>query len=353
MRSILITVVCLAASLLALSSCVREQETAGRAGQDVRISLLTTTRSGGSEQFHADDWKISTLRIMGFGSTGALAFNRTLTTSDWTTSGTDELIKREAQVTVKTGRYLVVFVANEGSQSGLGTTLDAIGSLSALRGIAFGNGAFDSAKDIPMAAFYENVEILGDNDLKVGGSAVAGGVWQIQMERLGVRADITLTLTEEQYTKWGNSVSTGAMTNLPITIAGVPQQVFLFPGTDNSATGTVDKSYYAYTGNHVNYSKGPGAIVANGNTVTVTFPRIILPESWFADKTNSAKAMQLQIRLKEVTQAAVTLSGRIGNEITTPPLDYTLPRNTYLGITATVDEGEELLPTNVYHRMTA
>lgn len=354
MKAIIKTALGFAALGLSVVSCTKESPVLeSEEGQDVKITIATNTRALEDEveqRFATADYHIETLRVMGFSTTtGMLVFNQLLDESKFTEiPGADpEDIIREAQLTVKTGKFLFVYLANEESETGLATKLNNVTTLTGFKQISISHEAFDWEKHIPMASFYQNVEVVGDNELTVPGGDVEDGTWKIKLDRLGVRADITLSLSEDQYDKWTAWKETTSDKKYLLTLANIPSEVYLMPETDNSSSTKASVSYEARTGNDT-YAIEGNIVQESSGDYTVTYPRIILPESYFTDPTNPNKAMQLQVSLYDGTKTRV-YSGKIGSEIKTAPLDYTLPRNTYLGVKASlaVDATEIVLGVSV------
>lgn len=308
--------------------------------QDVDIIISTDTRAGGSMQFNAKDYNITTLRVLGYKMTdGMLAFNELITTFSDNTDPLDPTnILRGAEITVKTGHFNFVFIANEGSDPALKTALadnSQINSLPKLRLKSFAGTAFSANKDIPMIAFYDNVKVINNYTLTNNGTPVSG-TWKIGIDRLAVRVDIELTLTASQFAKWS------IVSRYLLGITNIPTKAYLYPGNDNS-TGSITNNYEALFNNST-YAIYPGNIVKEpSGEYTVTYPRIILPESWFADATDATQAVHLQISLND-GQTTRTYKGKIGKNIdpTDPPLNYTLPRNTYVGVKASVSDDERV-----------
>lgn len=337
---------------LTLSGCVVNQDGDPAGGQPVRLTLSTATRSGGAALHDDADFSVSTLRVLGYGTTtGRLAFNCPVTSfTDTTDPQTPQEILRTARIDVKKGRFDFVIIANEGSDPALAALLadnSAIQSIGVLRGMGFGHSAFDAGLDIPMVSFYSDVEVVGDDSIVAPApTGAVNGTWSIGLERLAVRAEITLSLTPAQFARWTAWKSSTTEDKFTVSVDNVPEKVYLAAGSDNSdAVVQEPVGYEARSGND-SYTSAPGNIAtlldSDGVTVLgyeVTFPRIILPEKYFSDPSDASRAMVLQVTFSDGIVNR-TLSGPIGSLLSGAAAgrDYTLPRNTYLAVSAAVDD---------------
>ena len=324
---------CTAVLLLLLSSCAKEREDI--TGEDENATIIISTATRADHAGDAADRYINSLRVLGYNTAnGQLAFNEEV--FGITTASTDNKEAFEKTINVKTGKFTVVFIANEHKSPATSALLNGISAssnnnISYLRNtVSFPHEAFDSGKDIPMVTIKENIIIQGDNMVIDPGSSTPTAVlnkWPVEMERLGIRIDVTLKLTAAQVTEWTND-------NGKIYLVNVPGEVFIFPGTDNSGTLlSTDKEYTV--------SLTPTG--TEGELSIYKLSRIILPESSFIDL---AKANALTLKLKE---GALTRFGAIsaGSDAKYGTNGYTLPRNTYLDITAQIGETSFTFNINV------
>jgi len=315
---------CTAVLLLLLSSCSKERKAITGEGESATITISTATRADHAGD--AADRYINSLRVLGYNTTtGELAFNEEV--FGITTTSTDNKVSFEETINVKTGKFTVIFIANEHKSSSTSALLSGItpsnnNTISYLRNtVSFPHGSFDSGKDIPMVTIKDNIIIQGDNMVIDPGSSTPTAVmnrWPVEMERLGIRLDLTLKLTALQVDEWTKD-------NGKIYLVNVPGEAFIFPGTDNSGTLlSTDKEYTV--------SLTP--VGTEGDLSIYKLSRIILPESSFL---GLIKANALTLKLKEgsLTRLGVISAGTAAKYGTN---GYTLPRNTYLDITAEIGE---------------
>jgi hypothetical protein len=311
-------ILALTALLLTLAGCTAEYPVDSRIdeGQPVRITIDTR---GGEEE----DSEISTLRVLGYRtSDGTLAFNEQVD------------LQSGNPILVKTGKYTVVLIANENSdtddlQARLnGINISTNNTLNYLKGLSFTREAFDTGKEIPMVTIRENVIIRrrtgddGDEPLWGGeviddGSTFTGN-WSVKMKRLGVRVDLTLKLYLDQYQAWDTA-------GRNIYFDNVPAQAFIHPtepdGRDDNIRGSVSE----LTG-------GPSPLdEEDRQTVSIT-RTAILPELYLSG-ANNIKENGLRIRL-DMGNGRDDLVGTLASD----PDNYAIPRNTHLHVTATASE---------------
>ena len=309
-----ITAIATALSALLLSSCTMESLVAPPDGQDVMIRIAAQTRA--TADGDAQDRYINSLRVLGYRMADqTLAFNETVALGSSNASGYN------GKINVKTGRFIIVFVANEHEDAAVsaalsGITTTANNTLAYLeKQVAFSTAAFSVSKDIPMTALKNNITIQGNDTLLDNGVPVTSS-WGVTLQRLGVRLDLTMTLYTSAFDNWFGSAG-----EKKIYFNNVPKKVSLFPGADNSAD--------VYTNNEVFVTYTGSSPTAVDSKKTVILPRaIILPESVFSPVGTKSKGLVMRI-VESVDRTGVIASGNAAH-------GYTLPRNTYLDVTATV-----------------
>lgn len=309
----------LSALFLMLSACSKESAVNGNEeeSRDAVITFVTGTRSGSTNAGSDADRYINSLRVLGYRtSTGELAFNETVYGIPTQVS---ERFEYEGNISVRTGKFTVVFVANEHSDAAVSAVLNGItttenSTLAYLRNqVAFAHTAFASDKDIPMVTVKENIVIQDDN--KLIDPAIGTDVlnkWPVSMERIGIRVDLKFAFeNEDAHTAWATAKT--------ITIERVPDRVYLFAGQDNTDAPT--SKVYSY----------PSAVYTGTTTKTYDLGRIILPENYFTSATTPEdKAMVLKISADR--ERACKMVSSIAAH------GYTLPRNTFLSATVTIPE---------------
>lgn len=292
---------------------------------------------------HLDDTVVR-LRIMMFQvSTGKLAVNELITNLS---AGLSENIK------VKTGKYHFVFIANENAEpasNGLTATLNGltIGSakLSDLQDLYFSINAFDTDNYIPMVQVIENVTVLGENTVLLAGNTTPEEVpWSIPLTRLGVRMDVSFALSAEQYDDLLNA------NNPPVlTFSNITDRVFLFNGNENRDAGTPVTRNIIFNAANVNKQDVMTVLPGNEPKVMLKFDRIIMPENMFTPKKEESNSMGMSIALGGNT--SYTFKGKVGVDLVSASKDYTLPRNNYLDISASlripyIDMTTDVIPWN-------
>ncbi|MDL2230438.1 hypothetical protein LJB87_01440 [Alistipes sp. OttesenSCG-928-L06] len=293
-----------------LTSCTMENIVSEPDRQEVVISLAAGTRA--TADGDAQDSQIGSLRVLGYHTSNLkLAFNEKINTGS----------AKPYKINVKTGTYLMVFIANEHTDPALSAQLDGITpesnpTLAYLRGqVYFRSSAFATNKDIPMVAFRENILIEGDDKL-VENNALASVPWKVALDRLAIRMDLTLKMPAAQFDAWY-----GASGNKQIRFSHFPSRVYLFPKTSNEA-------YIDDTGLTVTYA-GANPTAVDGLKSIQLNRAVILPESYFTPVGNKDNGLLMSLT-DNIGQRKGTISSGEAS------WGYTLPRNTYLGITATL-----------------
>jgi hypothetical protein len=316
--------------MLALSSCITDIDTIDE--RQVEITLVAgagqtgTADDSSTRASNAGDPKdryINSLRVMGFRiDDGTLAFNNLVF---YNASGKVEGFK--GKILVNTGRYDLVLIANEHADSSttgsIHEKLDAlqpgVTTLNDLADLSFPSSkTFDSSKNIPMIARVDGVKIstTGAGDPAPGTTNLnnSGEPLRIMMKRLGIRLDLDVKMYAEQIEAWWNSSD-------DIYINGIPDRVYLFP-RDNTVSS--------------NRSSWILSVVSKPDTagkeglISVVYPRIILPEVLFSPVTDKTRSMSVSLDV-----GGKTLRGMIAIDRGTSEDGYTVPRNSYLNVTAT------------------
>jgi hypothetical protein len=258
------------------------------------------------------------------------------------------------EIEVLTGRYDVVFIANETSDPS--DTGDRFLThfladernyylLTNVKDAIIHSAAFDDANPIPMFCISEGVDIKGQGHIVADREYTDTGTdpWSPILTRAGIRVSIELTLTPWQFDDWA-AVGTGAALHKDISIAGVPVASWLAPfgrynDSPREATARVYSAKAAadssdpqpVAGADGYWWKEEGATDA-ADAYIVRFDRVILPELLFAPRNDATKAMTLAITL-----GTTTMTGKIccANPETSVE-GYTLSRNTWLHLDARV-----------------
>ena len=308
-----------------LSSCTKEQSLPQDEGLDATIMITAGTRA---ESFDPEDSYINSLRVLGYySSNGKLAFNEKVT------GFTANAIEVSKTITVKTGNFIIVVIANEHSDGSNPTDLSALldkidkddaatNTMTYLTGLSFSHEAFSSTKDIPMVSVNENVAIYDNNTLVSNGMAYS--TLPVVLERLAVRIDLTLQLFGPQVTAWQSGAHDGK-----VYFNNVPDKVYIIGGTDNSNNLLVNNEKFVT----------PVAGADIGTTKIFTSSRIILPESCLAELTES-RALTIELYEGPTLRKGILQTG-VGD------YGYTLLRNSYFGITTGIGELSLTFDVNV------
>lgn len=305
-----------------LSSCVQDEQFSPldslNQGQHVTINLDVASALV-TDEGDAADRVVSSLRVLIYhSSNGELVFNIPVD------------IPTPSRIDIRTGTYDFIFIANEDSDPALKAHLTSvddadINTLNKLLSLSFERTAFDVAEDIPMVKLIEQVEVSGDNTIRTPEmSAAQTGTWIVSVDRVAIRLKLSVTMTPSQYLEWAVSPK--------ITLSHITGKAFVLPGTDNSAFQEATGEEFAAS---LTAGATPGVISTpdtDGN-VTVTYDRMILPELLLSSANN-------------VESKAMTLSMNFGGKVKSglvkaadgDAFGYSLPRNTFLKMDATVKE---------------
>ncbi|NDV56915.1 fimbrial protein [Bacteroides sp. 519] len=308
--------------ILGFNSCT-DREVEGGTPVVILVSAESRADSPNSNQGDPADRTIATLRVLVYESvSGKLAFNIPV-----------PAITNPTKLDVKTGKYDFVFIANEGSDSALATQLAAltpgVHKKRSLYDMSFAADAFVANKNIPMVTCVNNVLILDNEEYQTPNmQASQTGVWPIAMERLGIRLDLSLKITQLQYNKF--------VTNRKLYFTNVPNCVYLFPFVANNRTTIPAGITVPFASVDIVDIANP----INDYTKEIQCKRIILPENTFLDITNESKALTLTVEFGTNETASGILCLDPGN-------NYTLPRNTYFDVSGIVQMSSFIFDTAI------
>jgi hypothetical protein len=310
---------------LATVSCIKDSAAPALPEQEVEIALAIGTGAqgmddtpdtrGSSVAGDPKDRYINSLRVMGFRrGDGTLAFNNKVF---YNSQNNNEGFS--GKILAMTGHYTLVLVANEHSDENLSRALDALTLDSATLGdvgqLSFSLPAFDPVYDIPMVARLDGVDITtkgAGNPLP--GTTNLGDPLRVSLERLGIRLDIKLKLYPEEAEAWWNEQSHR------LHFEDIPDHVYLFPH-ENQDTNTV-----------ASYLIGKQPVDEDNDGMMETeILRLILPEVLFSPATDTTRALRMYIE-----SGGKKRRGIISIERGTTEAGYTIPRNSYLNVKATV-----------------
>jgi len=315
--------------LPALLSCVKEDNPAVcPEGEPVEISL-TAANSARLPTGNDLDFEIKSLRVFAFHAlTGRLAYN----------SGMIDMFDHSGPFTfgIMTGRYDFVFITNEhaAADGQLSTSLDGWTSANQLNDLdpeTFPFNAFSNEKSLPATSVYKSVDITGNRELSyydpatqatVNVNPVHNPLWMVEVERLAVRIDLRLQIDESM-----DPDITG------IQFANLPGKVPFFERKmlDNSPIHNEGGYAVTYPLSYIPIERFTKTGPDNNGRYQYTLERIILPSSVFAESTNAAKAITIEVH--RASEPQKPLRKAIGQAI---PDDYTSPRNLYYQITGNI-----------------
>jgi len=315
------------AVLLLPVSCIKENiAPAAEQEQTVVITIGAGVRAAGDASGTPDDYYINSLRVLGYRhSDGTLAFNELALGLPASTLNSDTV---EEEIDVKTGRFTIIFIANEHSDPALSAQLGAItedsnNTLSHLQGLSFAHTAFGMSNNninIPMVAVRRNIIIQGDNKLIEQGTTY-NDKWPVLLERVGIRIGVKLLLTDSQLAAWPS--------NRRVYFNNVPDKAYIYPGVSNSGSLVADNVKFATL----------TAAGKEGGLNVFKNDRIILPEL-----SDPALPENKGLTLS-VLQGSTPRTGALRNlNASDVPFDwagtygYTTPRNHYVDVTASFGE---------------
>jgi hypothetical protein len=293
---------------LGMFSCVVDGSTDRADEQQVQITVAaSSTRSGEEGTGDPEDSAITSMSVGGYSAyDGTMSFFNEVDFADDQNDGVT------GTVNVLTGKHDMYFIAN------VDTSLSIPGNISELRRFPVLLSEFCAGKDIPMLKEMKGVMITALDDIPdpKPGTTDQGDPLRVEMERLGIRLDITLTLDNKRFEEW--------FVGIPeIIFDNVPDQVYLIQGFDNHAIETVSIPVDTESEKTDDVTK---------KTTTITIPRIILPELWLTG-TNDKEANGLKMTIK-----ADGWDKGISGTIKPTGDSYSIPRNTRLFINATAKD---------------
>ncbi|MCC8036069.1 MAG: hypothetical protein LIO77_09105 [Rikenellaceae bacterium] len=313
------------------SSCVANKERGGTEEEEgIPVTITVSPAHTRAQTIEGDeaDYQVEDIYVLGFHTS-----DKTLAFREHISSQSD--LETGAVINVLTGNFTVVFIANASLDDFLPDAIeDLVPGQSKLDDIRDREFCFwidalywvpGNLNLVPMAWVCEYVIITGNDQLIYQGKPV-DGVWEVELERLAIRVDLTLDLTASQMANFKH-----------IKFDNFPNHFTVISGmADNSST--IDNLQYSAATDNQDYSMQLGNIVplSSGDyDYRIKYPRIILPEKVFTPADDKDEAVVLSAVI-----GSETFPGRIGCDL---PFDYTLPRNLYLEIYATVRPGEKHL----------
>jgi hypothetical protein len=320
-----------------LSSCMSDvafglRPTKNEGGEPVEISFGIDTRvAEPAADYASQDYDIVSLRVLLYDPlSGDLKYSFYFTGGEAPVMG--KPYPGPQTIDIWTGTYDFVFITNSTVEKTLNDklgTASEIDNISKLRALFFARsaaGAFNMEMDkyIPMVKLIEDVKVIGDETIQtLDMSEPQEGVWTVPVERVGIRLKLAITMTENQYADW---------TTKNVSIDGIANGAYILPGIDNSAMRSATATDFAASA-IMDSSLGNIASPADGKVV-VTYERLILPELMLTGANNKpTNGMSLSM-----TFGSKTKKGAI--KVPENESDYSIPRNTFLAVNATVKEDE-------------
>ncbi len=274
----------------------------------MRITIENGQQSGASPTAGAThsgsdiDSRVESIRVLGYRvSNGTLAFNQKITVSD------PDAGYAQGTIQVLTSSFDFVFIANEGTDTSLPPMLDDdnyVGTFGGLCDLSFDADSFLETKAIPMVSMIEGVRVLGENTVQVD-SYIYSDIWNVGIDRLAIRLELELEMPDD------------FATAAELSFGNVPDRVYLIQDENIATVNDVTRTFT------------PDSKQSDmAGTTTMKWERIILPESWFVDAGKEENGVEVRL-----TNSGDTKKATLGVD---PGTDYTMPRNTYFGITGTV-----------------
>ena len=342
------------------ASCVRETLTDFNVpGDPAVIELAASGSTRGTiateDNLGADDF-ISSLRIMLFNSgSGAMAYNFVLTATELAAMNNSSN-PVPYKMTITTGTFDFVFIANEDSDTELrgGSTLTDIldayttsNTLSEVMNLHFLSSAFQNNLTIPMTALFRNAKVSISNTITLEGNSMPEvAPWRVGVERAAVRVDLIMKTTSPY----------GAANFTDFLISNVPNKVYLFPvnasntplyNITGSGAGPFETTIRTIAGDDgdkysivsgVEYFEEVDEFIPFVEDPTTPgdyywYKRIILPSSMFTPANDELNAIVLS-----AVVGGNTLSTTLGTSI----LGYTAGRNNRYRLVANLKADVEM-----------
>ena len=309
------------AALLTLSAagCADDGEPRRETEEPVYIVMSpqeALTRAG------ATDDDISTFRVLLFERTNGRGLRYNFYYDDFLNAS------RTLVLTVHTGAFDFVFVANEAGDTRLHNVLENLATgaqLSSLDSEYFSAASFTDTDYVPMAGVARNVNIIEDYKLQVDGGAAITTSWDIgpYLKRLAVRIDFNVATADSWV--W-NNLTSFQIDNLPSKVYLFEQNVSSQAIYNNDGTYTAARSFTT-----ADCDSGTGW---SGGTGTWKKARIIVPSNVFTPAATKANAITVKANLLGVSPVSVALGRALGTN------DYTSPRGTYYTFNGTLQQAE-------------
>lgn len=353
MRKISKIAMTLAAAAITAVSCMQDAGVSNElkaGGQPVTITMdpgLTRAEEG-THLGDVLDRAVESLRVLIYENrTGQLLWNFT---PDDLTQGFvdgDKDGKHEMTLEIMTGTYDFVFIGNELSGYAddpvLGNLLaneDNFDKMSELRQLTFGFSAFPLCRDIagtteliPMVTFVPTVKVLGDNEIDSPSTGHITGTWDVELERVGIRIDIELTLTEDQYQNYLDS---------KLLLWDPARAAYLRPRSDNLEHNTAGDDNISHDAANilcnVQDELGAGDVPTGRKIVSGSY---LLPERILAAANDTeANAMTIELFNSGAEPKGSGKSSPIWYNDEDDQPTWSFPRNTYLKLAGTVLEDD-------------
>lgn len=321
---------------LFLLSCVDEELVNRPKEGYITITGINTRSYEGSHPGDGIDSRVETLRVMAFHKVGGIC------ASNIFYSGT-ALAVSPIRHLIDEGEYNFIFLANEPSDNNIKTRLAGINSYNEIQSISFPVSAFNSNDFIPMIAESNNVKILSGGNIEVSGSSMAE--LNVSLRRLAARIDIILKSNADL----GNA-SSGSFKG--VTFSKISDRVPLVHGLPSSppaGTWVYNDPALTYGGTAVDRNverkftleNDPDYFEINSNLLNaadraaglvwaVKVNRVIIPSTFFSDKSEENKAIVFTVNLVDKYSPSCKLK--------ILDMNHTLPANAKLDLTGIIKE---------------
>lgn len=291
----------------ALVSCTHDIGD-GRDGQSASIVLHGFNTRNNTDPI--EDQTVTSLRVMAFNPSSAVCESNELYTG---VSLYQQIIH-----TMEIGTYNFVFLANEPTAAenpAIATALANVHIRADLNSIAYPASLFGPDREIPMVQMVDKVTV--GNDVIAFSDGTTTTLWELALLRLGIRVDMKLWARDDLSAE---SIFQGINFNsLPDVVPLTGQ----YSGTINR-TGT---RQFLPGNSHLSLISDPTTVDSEA-AWAMNVERIILPSTEFTPVGNTDNAIQLEAMM--TTQNRSSLMG------VNPDTDYTIPKNTWMNITARI-----------------